>query len=159
MAAGAAVRGYRIRNGATCLACGSPVPLDHIRTEGKAGRMGAQLMAVVAEGDRQRVYLPSDPDHEVAADVPRPDDVPDTELPEHALGFRVQGYGMTHHSDLFTNRQLTALTTLCDLVDEARRRMILADGRTLSMRTLWRRILALLISTSLQMCLQYLHLE
>jgi Adenine-specific DNA methylase containing a Zn-ribbon len=53
--------------------------------------------------------------------------VPDTELPEAALGFRVQGYGMTRHADLFTPRQLTALTTFSDLVKEARDK-VLADA-------------------------------
>ncbi|MHB8295465.1 MAG: DUF1156 domain-containing protein [Acidimicrobiales bacterium] len=115
------------RTGATCLVCHSPVPLAHIRAEGKAGRLGAQLMAIVAEGQRARVYLAADEVHVKAADVPRPEDVPTTELPKQALGFRVQGYGMTHHADLFTNRQLTALTTFSDLVMEARDRL-LADG-------------------------------
>jgi putative DNA methylase len=80
--------------------------------------MGAQLMAIVAEGNRQRIYLPPDSKHAAAADVSKPENVPDTELPERALGFRVQGYGMTHHADLFTNRQLTALCTFSDLVKE-----------------------------------------
>jgi putative DNA methylase len=100
------------RTGATCLLCGSPVPLDHIRAEGKAGRFGTQLMAIVAEVARRRIYLPPNAAHEEAADVQRPENVPDSALPEQALGFRVQGYGMTHHSDLFTNRQLIALCTL-----------------------------------------------
>lgn len=125
--AGPPVDGTVGRNGATCLVCSSPVPLAHVRAEGKAGRMGAQLMAVVAEGQRRRVYLPSTPEHEKAADLPRPDDVPDTELPRQALGFRVQGYGMIRHADLFTNRQLIALTTFSDLVTEARQR-VLDDG-------------------------------
>ncbi|MGH9306962.1 MAG: DUF1156 domain-containing protein [Acidimicrobiales bacterium] len=100
------------------------MPLAHVRVEGKAGRMAAELMAIVAEGDRQRVYLPPDPEHVKAADVVRPENVPETELPSQALGFRVQGYGMTHHADLFTNRQLTALCTFSDLVGEARQRVI-----------------------------------
>lgn len=116
------------RTGATCLLCASPVPLDYVRSEGRAGRMGAQLMAIVAEGDRQRVYLAPDSVHEQAADVARPDDVPDTELPEQALGFRVQAYGMTHHADLFTNRQLTGLCTFSDLVTEARAEVLAAAG-------------------------------
>src|SRR5690606_19310499 len=70
---------------------------------------------------------PPDPEHEAAADVPIPADVPDTQLPDAALGFRVQGYGMTRHADLFTPRQLTALTTFRDLVTEARER-VLADA-------------------------------
>jgi putative DNA methylase len=121
---GPPIEGTVSRTGATCLVCNTPVTLAHIRTEGKAGRMGAQLMAIVAEGNRERIYLPPDPEHEKAADVPRPEGVPETELPKQALGFRVQGYGMTHHADLFTNPQLTALTTFSDLVGEARQRVI-----------------------------------
>ena len=125
---GPPVEGTVGRTGATCFVCGSPVPLEYVRSEGRAGRIGAQLMAIVAEGQRQRVYLPPGPLHESAADVPRPDDVPDTELPAQALGFRVQAYGMTHHADLFTNRQLTALTTFSDLVSEARAQVLAASG-------------------------------
>ncbi len=128
-ASGPPVEGTVSRTGATCLVCNTPVPLAHVRAEGKAGRIGSQLMAIVAEGDRQRIYLPPDPEHEKAADVPRPENVPETELPQQALGFRVQGYGMTHHADLFTNRQLTALCTFSDLVNEARE-LVFADSRT-----------------------------
>lgn len=111
------------RTGAVCLLCNTPVPLAYIRAEGKAHRMGAQLMAIAAEGRRQRYYLPPNDEHEKAADVPRPEGVPEAELPEHALGFRVQGYGMRTWADLFTNRQLTTLTTFSDLVREARTRV------------------------------------
>jgi hypothetical protein len=48
--------------------------------------------------------------------------VSEPDLPEKALSFRVQVYGMTRHRDLFTNRQLVALTTFSDLVGEARDR-------------------------------------
>ena len=50
-----------------CLVSGSPMGGEHIRAEGTAGRMGTRLMAVVAEGDRQRVYLPPTEDMEKAA--------------------------------------------------------------------------------------------
>lgn len=108
------------RRGATCLACGTPVPFDHVREEGKAGRMGAQLLAIVTEGNRQRNYYAPTPEHEAIAQVEIPATAPTTDLPEQALGFRVQLYGMTQHRDLFTPRQLTALTTFSDLVSEAR---------------------------------------
>ncbi len=112
------------RRGAVCIACNTPVPFPYIRDEGRAGRMGAQLMAMVAEGDRGRVYLPPDEEHEsIARNAQPPADVPDTDLPEQALGFRVQLYGMTKHRDLFTPRQLVALTTFSDLVAEARERV------------------------------------
>lgn len=116
------------RRGATCIACGTPVPFDHVRAEGRAGRMGAQLMAIVAEGPSGRMYLPPDEEHIAIAASAEPSNVPDTDLPPQALGFRVQGYGMTKHRHLFTPRQLVALTTFSDLVSEARDR-VLADAR------------------------------
>jgi putative DNA methylase len=107
------------RSGAKCAACGEPIPLDHVRKEGCARRLGTQMLAIVAEGTKGRIYLEPTPAHIQAADVPMPPEVPDTELPPEALGFRVQGYGMTHHRDLFTTRQLTVLTTFSALVREA----------------------------------------
>lgn len=75
------------RNGAVCLLCGTPVLLAYIRNEGKAGRMAAQLMAIVAEGARQRVYLPPNDEHEAVAAVPRPPNVLETELRSKPWGF------------------------------------------------------------------------
>lgn len=119
--AGPPVAGTVERSGATCLVCGQPIDLRHVRSEGQAGRLGAQLMAVVAEGDRKREYVaPSEDQASVAAAVSAPENVPDTELPERALGFRVQAYGMRRHADLFSPRQLVALCTLTDLVGEVR---------------------------------------
>jgi putative DNA methylase len=115
------------RKGARCLACGTAVPFDHVRAEGRAGRMSAQMMAVAAQGQRERFYLPPIAEHEAIAVSAEPLGVPETDLPLQALGFRVQLYGMTHHRDLFTQRQLAALTTFSDLVCEARRRLI-SDG-------------------------------
>ncbi len=120
---GKAPEGTVNRKGATCIACESPVPFDHVRSEGKAGRMDAQLMAIVAEGQRERVYLSPDEEHERIAKKAQPQWKPDSDLPEQALGFRVQGYGMTKHSDLFTPRQLVALTTFSDRVSEAREKV------------------------------------
>ena len=102
-----------------CLVSGVPMPFNHIRTEAKAGRMGARLMAIVAGGDRERVYLTPLEVHETVALSAMPDDVPGTDLPERALGFRVQEYGMKKWRDLFTPRQLVAMTTFSNLVAEA----------------------------------------
>ncbi len=106
-----------------CLMSGTPMPFEYLRPEAKAGRMGARLMAIVAEGDRGRVYLAPNSEHEAAARKAKPHDVPDTDLPAKALGFRVQEYGMIKWRDLFTPRQLVALTTFSDLVGEARARV------------------------------------
>jgi len=124
---GAPETGTVSRTGATCLVCGAPIPLSHVRGEGRAGRLGVQLVAVVAEGRRERVYLPASEEHVRAAAVPRPDDVPMTEIPNNPRYLTTPNYGLTHHADLFTPRQLTALTTFSDLVLEARAQ-VLADG-------------------------------
>jgi putative DNA methylase len=115
------------RKGAICLACDTPVAFDLIRSEAKAGRMNAQLMAVVADGSKNRLYLSPTKEHETIAASASPKWKPDTDLPEKALGFRIQAYGMTKHSDLFTARQLVALTTFSDLVGETRVK-IMADA-------------------------------
>jgi putative DNA methylase len=112
------------RTGAVCLLCDTPVPLSYIREEGKAGRMGAQLMAIVAEGERQRYYVAPTEEHEKAADVARPDDVPDAEIPHNPRYLTTPKYGMSTWADLFSNRQLTALTTLSDLIREVREQAI-----------------------------------
>jgi putative DNA methylase len=120
---GKASEGTVNRQGATCVVCDTPVPFDHIREEGKAGRMNVQLMAIATEGQRGRSYYAPIPTHEQIADVPIPEGAPVTDLPVQALGFRVQLYGMTQHRDLFTPRQLTALTTFSDLVAETRQQI------------------------------------
>jgi putative DNA methylase len=66
------------------------------------------------------VYHAPLPGQEESACLGIPDGAPESELPEQALGFRVQLYGYRRHRDLFTARQLAALVTLCDLVREAR---------------------------------------
>ena len=106
-----------------CLMSGVPMPFEYLRSEAKAGGMSARLMAVVAEGDHGRVYLSPTPEHESIALSAMPEDTPETDLPERALGFRVQQYGMTKWRELFTDRQLVALTTFSDLVGEARERI------------------------------------
>lgn len=112
------------RNGATCVACGSAVALEYVRTMSRETGLGAQLLAIVAEEARQRVYLRPDDEHRRAAAVERPESAPEASLPEGALGFRVQNYGFMRWSDLFTPRQLRVLTTFSDLVVDARERVL-----------------------------------
>jgi putative DNA methylase len=104
----------------SCLISGTPIPYEYIRSEAKTGRMGARLLAIVAEGERGRVYLPPSPEHEIIANRAQPAWRPDVEFFQQALGFRVGNYGLTKWSDLFTLRQLVALTSFSDLVREAR---------------------------------------
>jgi putative DNA methylase len=113
---GNAPEGTVERKGSKCIVCEMPVPFDHIREEGKSGKMNAQLMAIVAEGKSERVYFAPTLEQETIAHNAKPAWKPDTDLPKEALGFRVQNYGMSTHADLFTLRQLVSLTTFSDLV-------------------------------------------
>lgn len=107
-----------------CLLSASPMPSAYVRQMGREGRMGARLVAVVAQGKRGRFYLPATPEIEAVANVPVPEGAPSTDLPKEALGFRIQSYGLTKHRDLFTARQLTALTLFSDLILQARERTL-----------------------------------
>ena len=117
----AAKSGTKLARGANfrCVMSGTPIAGDYIKAEGKAGRMGARLMAIVAEGDRERVYLAPMPGHEAVAKEPTPEWRPDGDVPARLTGGTCVPYGLTTWGDLFTPRQLVALTTFSDLVAEA----------------------------------------
>ncbi len=105
-----------------CPSCGQ-VTLDaYVKEEGKTGRIGAQLMAIVAEGQHGRIYLSPDSEHIHAAEVDKPLDYPEGEMPNNPRWFSPPAFGMTDYSQLFTNRQLTALTTFSELVGEAQQK-------------------------------------
>ena len=101
-----------------CLMSGTPIAGDYIRAEAKAGRMGSRLMALVVESDLGRMYLSPTSEQDSAAYSAVPEWKPEIEFFQQALGFRVGNYGMTKWSDLFTSRQLMALTTFSNLVTE-----------------------------------------
>ncbi len=107
------------RSAFRCLMSGVPVTYNHIREEGKAGRMGSKLMAIVAEGDRGRIYLSPTLEMEATALEAIPEWKPDTPL-HGKCRVNVSNYGLDVYGDLFTPRQLVALTTFSDLVQEAR---------------------------------------
>ena len=101
--------------------------MNYIRAEGRAGRMGAPLLAVVAESGRQRVYIEPSPEHERAAEVERPTNNPDGTIADNPRWFFPPAFGFTEFADVFTSRQLTSMCTFSDLVLEARDR-VLADA-------------------------------
>src|SRR5205823_362235 len=76
--------------------------------------------AIVAEGQRGRIYLPPNEEHERIAAQAQPEWIPDTELVPNSRHMTPVIYGMTTHGDLFTPRQLVALSIFSDLVGEAR---------------------------------------
>lgn len=107
-----------------CLVCEQVSPDEHIKAEGRAKRLGAQLMAIVAEGPRGRVYLAPDAEHARIAESARPEWGPDQELGDDPRALWTVNYGLTQFRDLFTPRQLVALTTLTDLIGTVRGRVL-----------------------------------
>ena len=118
-------KGTKLSRGSNfqCVMSGVPMNPDYIKAEGMAGRMGARLMAIVAEGDRGRVYLAPNVSHEEIPLSANPIWKPETAMPDNPRWFSPPPYGMPNWADLFTDRQLVALTTFCDLVGEARERI------------------------------------
>jgi putative DNA methylase len=112
-----------------CLMSGAPISGDYIKEEGRAGRMKTRLMAIVADGKRGRVYLPPTPEMEAVASKAEPMWRPTGDVPACLTGGTCVPYGMKDWGDLFTSRQLVALTTFSDLVQEAREH-IQRDGHT-----------------------------
>lgn len=117
---GHAKNGTKLARGANfrCLMSGAPIEPAYIKAEGAAGRMGARMMAIVAEGDRARIYLSPTEQHETLAYAENPKWSPNQELAGKTRD-QMPLYGMNSFGDLFTSRQLLALTTFADLVPEA----------------------------------------
>ena len=114
--------GTKLSRGANfrCLMSGAPISGDYIKAEGKAGRMGARLMAVVAEGERGRIYLPPTDETESLARSIQPEWLPEGSLVPDARAFTPTLYGLEKWADLYTTRQLVVLTTLSDLIGKVR---------------------------------------
>ena len=116
-----------------CPFCGQTTTDAYVKEEGKAGRIDAQLMAIVAEGAHGREYISPTPEHIQAAKVDKPLNYPDGAMPTNPRWFSPPAFGMSEYNQLFTNRQLTALTTFSELVGEAQRQAeadALAAGRS-----------------------------
>ena len=120
----AAKAGTKLSRGANfrCLMSGSPITGDYIKAEGQAKRMGALLMAIAAEGDRERVYLVPDSTHEAVAQSALPTSRPEVTISGSNQYVGVRPYGVEQFDQLFASRQLLALNTFSDLVTEARAR-------------------------------------
>ncbi|AKK06860.1 hypothetical protein CMUST_12815 [Corynebacterium mustelae] len=116
--------GTRVGRGGVSLADGTPISADYIKEQGVNGKMGVHMTAIVAEDKKGRLYLSPTIEHSHVSDIHTPVDVPNQELPYDPRNIWTPAYGLTKFSDLFTPRQLTALTTLSDLVSEAREQVL-----------------------------------
>lgn len=106
-----------------CILSGTAISGDYIKAEGVAGRIGTKLMAIVAEGNRGRIYLSPTEEAELAARKAKSQWRPSGSVPARLTGGTCVPYGMTEWGDLFTERQLLALNTFSDLIQEAKEKI------------------------------------
>ncbi|MDE0555377.1 MAG: hypothetical protein OXI24_14235, partial [Candidatus Poribacteria bacterium] len=113
-------RGARFR----CLVCYQDSSEQHIKNESMEGQIDAQLMAIVAEGQNGQIYLSPSEEHEKIAKSAQPNWAPEIEMNRDTSTLvSGRGYGFYTWADLFTQRQLTALTTFSDLIGEVREKI------------------------------------
>jgi len=113
-------QGTVTRRGATCLVCETTVPLSEVRAQAQAGGLGSQLVCVVAEGERGRVYVEATDAQVEASRMPVPDDAPLGSLPHNPRAVTTPNYGLTEWADLFTARQLTTLCAFTEALPQVR---------------------------------------
>lgn len=106
-----------------CLMSGEPISGDYIKSEGKAGRIGKKMLAVIAEGERGKIYVGPTDEMEKIAEEATPSFRPDVQISGTTQYLGTKLYGIDTFSKLFTDRQLVALTTFSDLVEEVRGRI------------------------------------
>ncbi|MFU3185010.1 DUF1156 domain-containing protein [Pseudomonas sp. JS425] len=116
-----AKNGTKLSRGANfqCLLSGTPIEPKYIKAQGVAGHIGQRLMAIVAEGTRGRVYLSPTSEQVRVAQQAKPTWRPEVTISGSTQYLGVKPYGFTRFDQLFTDRQLSALTTFSDLVQEA----------------------------------------
>jgi putative DNA methylase len=117
-------QGIMNRRGGRCLITNAPMSFNHIRSEAKANRMEERLMAVAVEGKGERLYLSPTPDHEALAKSASPNWRPTGAMPLKHRNFQPPVYGLLEFGDIFTARQLVALSTFCDLICDARNQIL-----------------------------------
>lgn len=118
--------GTKLSRGANfkCLMSNTPITPNYIKEESKAGHMGARMMAMVVEGKRGRIFVSPTKAAEKVALEAKPEWALETKMPTNPRWFSPPLYGMETYGDIFTRRQLVALTTFSDLVQETRDKII-----------------------------------
>lgn len=112
-----------------CIKCGEATTGEYIRQEAVENRMGDVLMAVIAEGNNERVFITPDEIQFDAANMRKPQEYPSESLPYDPRNIWCVSYGMDTYDKLFANRQLSAMLTFSGLVAEAHKQIV-EDGGT-----------------------------
>lgn len=115
-----------------CLMSYVPIDYNYIREQGKNKALNCRLLALVLDSPTGRIYLSPQSQMEKIAKQVESSQKPFSQLPNNPRDFKTPNYGLTTYGDLFTPRQLVALNTFSDLVQEARTKAI-ADAKAAGM--------------------------
>ena len=131
-----ALEGTKVGRGGhfRCVMSGSAIHVNYIREQGKLGKIGQRLMAVVAEGPKGRCYLPAIKEMETIAKNVTPLWSPENDINYNPRDIRPQLYGLTKYADLFTSRQLIVLTCFADIISEVREKVLSDAGKSEEIR-------------------------
>jgi len=110
-----------------CPKCGSSLGERELRSLGTAGKLGLQLVALCVDTPSRRIFLGADRAGPLPAIAPHPDNLNDLEIAGNTKNFSPPLYGLTHHSDLYTARQLAVLAAFADEVSRIKD-IVVADG-------------------------------
>ena len=106
-----------------CPNCGETTSPDYTKSTAQQIGLRKTLMAIVAEGKRGRIYCSPDLEHVLADNVERPSNAPTVPMSNDRRAITPPDYGMPNFEDLYSNRQLFAITTFCNLVNEVQEKI------------------------------------
>ena len=115
------------RNGAICPFCESKLPLSYIRDQFQKKKNGEELLTVITEGHRKKIYLPPKKLHKEIAHSLNIKSKPSEAL-QGKCKVSVPLYGMKTFGDLFTDRQINTITVFIDSLKEIQQ-IILEDSK------------------------------
>ena len=101
-----------------CPVCGEVATDIYIKKMGKEHRLGIQMMAVVRTSNGIKSFEPVDETQEATMAITTPEGIPSGQIAKNSRWFSPPGYGFTDYADLYTNRQLTMLSSFCDFIPE-----------------------------------------
>jgi putative DNA methylase len=120
-------------DGARCIRCGAITSFAELRGQAVEGRMSIVPVAV-ATGDKKAPFRPITATERARLQALVAPEFPDLPLPDRALGFRVQRYGLTNYRDFFTPRQSLALGTFAESIERVVSELVVSDDYRLALK-------------------------
>ena len=117
-----------------CLLSQSAISESYIKSEGRAGRLGTTMIAMVVDAKGKRSYRPAFKHHTKIAEAVQNAWSPSQEMPENPRWFSPPEFGFTSYASLFTQRQLHFLSTMSELVPVIAQRVIDDGGEEMNTR-------------------------